>query len=209
MRICGLRDFVDTSVASSASNSNMFNFDAWMPSVWWAITLLLMLTGLLGTVLPLLPGTTIILGAAILHHVALGEAASVSWWTIAGLAVLTVLSFIIDFASGSLGAKWFGATRWGALGGLLGAIVGVFFFPLGLFLGPMAGVLIGEILGGKDLLPATKSTWGTFLGTTAGIIGRVIIAILMIAWFLTAALWNPKAPPPKDLPASASSNAEA
>lgn len=183
----------------------MFNFDAWMPSVWWAITLLLMLTGLLGTVLPLLPGTTILLGAAILHHVALGEAASVSWWTIAGLALLTVISFIIDFVSGSLGANWFGATRWGALGGILGAIVGVFFFPLGLFLGPMVGVLIGEILGGKELLPATRTTWGTLLGTTAGIIGRVIIAILMIAWFLTAALWNPASSEPAELSAPGSS----
>ncbi len=156
----------------------------------WSLTLLLMLVGLAGTVLPLLPGTTIILAAAILHHVMLGPARSVGWWTIAGLAVLTVLSYVLELLSGSIGAKWFGATRWGAFGGIVGAIVGMFFFPLGLFLGPMIGVLVGEILGGKELLPAGKSSWGTLLGTTAGMVMKVTIALVMIAWFLLAALWR-------------------
>ena len=157
-------------------------------TLWWTLTLALMLLGLAGTVLPLLPGTTIILGAAILHRFMLGEAHSAGWWTIGGLAVLTVLSFAIDIVSGSLGAKWFGATRWGAIGGIVGALVGVFFFPIGLFLGPMIGVLLGELLGGKELLPAGKSTWGTLLGTTAGMIGKVGVGAVMIAWFLIAAL---------------------
>ena len=157
-------------------------------TLWWTLTLFLMLIGVIGTVVPLLPGTTIILGAAILHHFVLGEAHSAGWWTIAGLGVLTVLSFALDIVSGSLGAKWFGATKWGAFGGIIGAIVGVFFFPLGLFLGPMIGVLLGELLGGKELLPAGKSTWGTLLGTTAGMIGKLSIAVLMVAWFLIAAL---------------------
>jgi hypothetical protein len=147
-----------------------------------------MLIGLVGTVVPLLPGTTIILAAAILHHLLLGEAQSVGWWTIAGLAVLAVLSYALDLVSGSIGARWFGATRWGACGGIVGALVGMFFFPLGLFLGPMLGVLIGEILGGKDLLPASKTTWGTLLGTTAGLVAKFTIALLMIGWFLAAAL---------------------
>ena len=159
-------------------------------TLWWTLTLALMLLGLVGTVVPLLPGTTIILGAAILHHFALGENHSVGWWTIAGLGVLTVASFVLDIVSGSLGAKWFGATKWGAFGGIVGAIVGVFFFPIGLFLGPMIGVLLGELLGGKKLLPAGKSTWGTLLGTTAGMIGKLSIAVLMIAWFVVAALWR-------------------
>jgi uncharacterized protein len=158
--------------------------------IWWTITLLLMAVGLIGTVVPLLPGTTVILGAAILHRFALGEAESVGWWTIAGLAVLTVLSYVLDILSGSLGAKWFGATRWGAFGGIVGALIGLFFFPWGLFLGPMIGVLLGEILGGKELLPAGKSTWGTLLGTTAGMISKMIIAAMMIAWFVIAALWK-------------------
>ena len=159
-------------------------------ALWWTLTLGLMLAGLAGTVAPMLPGTTIILAAAIMHHLALGEARSIGWWSIAGLTVLTVLSYLLDFGSAALGAKKFGATRWGAIGGIVGTVVGMFFFPLGIFLGPLIGVLLGELLGGQALLPAGKSTWGTFLGTTAGIIGKLTIASAMIAWFLIAALWR-------------------
>ena len=157
-------------------------------ALWWTLTLTLMLTGLVGTVVPVLPGTTIILAAAIMHHLALGEAHSIGWWSIAALTALTVLSYVLDFGSAALGAKYFGATRWGAVGGIIGTVVGMFFFPLGIFIGPLAGVLLGELLGGQRLLPAGKSTWGTFLGTTAGIVGKLTVAAAMIAWFLIAAL---------------------
>ena len=159
-----------------------------MTTLWWTVTLLLMLTGLVGSVMPLMPGTTIILAAAVLHHFMLGEAHSVGWWTLGALVVLTVLSYVLDLISGSLGAKKFGATRWGAIGGILGAIVGLFFGIIGIFVGPLVGVLAGELIGGKGLLPAGKSTWGTFLGTTAGMIAKLMIAALMIGWFLVAAL---------------------
>ncbi|MGV3532552.1 MAG: DUF456 domain-containing protein [Chthoniobacteraceae bacterium] len=159
-----------------------------MDYVWWTVTILLMLIGLAGTVLPLLPGTTIILAAAVLHHLLLGAEKSVGWWTIAGLAGLTIISYAVDFFSGVAGAKYFGATRWGAIGGLLGAVVGLFFGIIGVFVGPLIGVLLGELLGGKELLPAGKSTWGTVLGTTAGIIVRFGIALVMIGWFLLATL---------------------
>jgi uncharacterized protein YqgC (DUF456 family) len=158
-------------------------------SLWWTLTLVLMFVGLVGTVVPLLPGTTIILAAAIAHHFALGPAQSVGWWTIGGMCALTVLSYVLDFVSGALGAKHFGATRWGAIGGIVGAVVGIFFGLPGIFIGPLAGVLLGELLGGKGLLPAGRSTWGTLLGTTAGMVAKVAIAVTMIAWFLAAALW--------------------
>jgi uncharacterized protein YqgC (DUF456 family) len=147
-----------------------------------------MLTGLIGTVVPLLPGTTIILAAAVMHHFLLGPAQSVGWWTLAALTLLTVLSYALDLVSGSLGAKRFGATRWGAIGGIVGTIVGLFFGIIGIFVGPLIGVLAGELIGGKGLLPAGKSTWGTLLGTTAGLVAKLIIGALMIAWFLVAAL---------------------
>ena len=159
-------------------------------SFWWTLTLLIMLVGLVGTIMPLLPGTSIILAAAVMHHFALGADRSVGWWTLAGLIALTIVSYVLDFVSGAIGAQKFGATRWGAVGGIVGAIVGIFFGLPGIFFGPLAGVLLGELLGGKGLLPAGKSTWGTLLGTTAGIVAKLIIGTIMIAWFLTAALWR-------------------
>ena len=147
-----------------------------------------MLIGLIGTVVPLLPGSVIILAAAVMHHLALRAEHSVGWTTLIALTALMLLSQVLDIVSGSLGAKWFGATRWGAIGGILGGIVGIFFGIPGIFIGPLAGVLIGELLGGKGILPAGRSTWGTLLGTTAGMVGKFLIGIVMIVWFLIAAL---------------------
>ncbi len=98
-----------------------------------------------------------------------------------------------------MGAKYFGATRWGAIGGILGAIVGFFFGLPGLFIGPLAGAIIGELLGGKGVLPAGKSGWGTFLGTTAGMIGKFAIGVIMIGWFTVAALMPIKTKSPGTL----------
>lgn len=147
-----------------------------------------MIVGLIGTVVPLLPGSAIILAAAVLHHLVLGAEKSVGWWTLIALTVLMLLSQALDIVSGSIGAKWFGATRWGAIGGILGGVAGLFFGIIGIFVGPLVGVLIGELLGGKGILPAGRSTWGTVLGTTAGMIGKFGIGIVMIVWFLIAAL---------------------
>jgi len=155
-----------------------------MEILWWTLTIGLMLVGLVGTVVPLLPGTVLILCGAVLNHFALH---SIGWGTLIGLTVLMLVAQAIDIFSGAVGAKWFGATRWGAIGGVIGAIVGLFFGIPGLFIGPLVGAILGELLGGKGLLPAGKSGWGTFLGTTAGIVGKLLIGFAMIAWFAIAA----------------------
>ncbi len=161
-----------------------------MHALWWSLTILLFIIGMIGTVIPLLPGTTIIFAAAVIHRVAMGEEHSVGWWTLGGLLVLAIVSHVLDITSGSLGAKKYGATRLGAFGGLIGTVVGMFFFPWGLLLGPVIGVLAGELIAGQKLVRAGKSTWGTVLGTTAGIIANAGIGLVMIVWFLIAALWH-------------------
>jgi len=157
-----------------------------MHYLWWTLTMILMFFGLGATLLPMLPGTTIIFAAVVLHHLLLGPEQSVSWTAIVWLAVLTIISYGVELMSGTIGAKWFGATKWGAIGGTIGAIVGLFFGVIGVFVGPLVGVMLGELLGGKDLLPATKTTWGSLLGTGAGIVGKLIIGAIMIIWFFVA-----------------------
>lgn len=155
---------------------------------WWTLTLALMAFGLVGSILPWIPGSVIIFAAAVMHHLALGEAHGTGIPTLIALGILMLLALSVDLISGSVGAKWFGASRWGALGGIVGAVVGMFFGFPGIFLGPVLGALIGELLGGRGILPAGRSSWGTFLGTAAGMIGKVGIAFVMVVWFLIAAL---------------------
>lgn len=155
-----------------------------MDVLWWGVTILLMGAGLVGTVIPLVPGTIFILGGAVLNHFTVG---AVGWPTLLVLLALTMLAQLLDFVSGAAGAKYFGATRWGAIGGILGAIAGLFFGVIGIFVGPLVGALIGELLGGRGILPAGRSSWGTFLGTTVGMIGKLAIGAVMIVWFAVAA----------------------
>lgn len=157
-----------------------------MNYLWWTLTLLLMLLGWAGTLLPFLPGTTVILAAAVLQHFTVRGPRAASWQTVAWLAGLTALSYLVDLVSGTVGAKWLGATRWGAIGGMVGTVVGLFYGFVGVFVFPLAGVLIGELLGGKELLPAGKSTLGTLIGTGVGLVIRCLIGAAMIVWFLLA-----------------------
>ena len=158
-----------------------------MELFWWAVTLILMAVGLIGTVLPIFPGTAVILAAAILHRIMLGPEKSVGWLSIALLVLLTLASYAIDFVGGWLGARRFGATRWGMLGALLGAIVGLFFGLPGLLLGPIAGAVLGEIIAGQRLAAAGRAGWGALLGNLAAMLGKLAIAFAMISYFLVAA----------------------
>src|SRR5690606_27859407 len=134
-----------------------------MDILWWTLSFVLMLAGLIGVVIPFIPGAVLIFLGALLHRLGLGAEASVSWWTLGGLLLLTLIAYTLECLAGSIGAKYFGATRWGIIGGLIGGVVGIFFGLPGLLLGPLVGVMAGELYGGRHLRDATRSTWGTLL----------------------------------------------
>jgi uncharacterized protein YqgC (DUF456 family) len=157
-----------------------------MELFWWSVTLVLMAIGLIGTVLPIVPGSTVILAAAMIHRIMLGPTKSIGWSSIALLVALTLVSYALDFLSGCYGARRFGATRWGVAGAVVGAIIGLFFGLPGLIVGPIIGAVAGEIVGGKRLVDAGRAGWGTLLGNLAGMLGKLVIALAMVSWFLVA-----------------------
>jgi hypothetical protein len=157
-----------------------------MELFWWSVTLVLMAVGLIGTVVPIFPGTTVILAAAIIHRLMLGPAKSIGWLSIALLIALTLVSYALDLLGGSYGARRFGATAWGVVGAVVGAIVGLFFGLPGLLVGPIIGAIGGEIIGGQRLVAAGRAGWGTLLGNLAGMLGKLVIALAMVSWFLVA-----------------------
>ena len=161
-----------------------------MDLFWWLFVIVLFAVGLIGTVLPVFPGTTIILAAAVIHRMMLGPEKSVGWRAIAILVLLTLASYALDFVAGYFGAKYFGATRWGTFGAIMGALVGLFFGIIGLFVGPVVGAIVGEFIAGKRMIDAGRAGWGSLLGNLGGMIGKLMIALLMITIFLMAA------PPP-------------
>jgi uncharacterized protein YqgC (DUF456 family) len=155
-----------------------------MELIWWLVAIILMAVGLIGTVLPVVPGTVIILAAAMIHQMMLGTEKSLGWWNIAALVLLTVLSYGLELAGGYFGAKKFGASKWGAFGAMLGAMIGLFFGIIGLFIGPIVGAITGEFIAGKRMVDAGKAGWGTLLGNVAGMVGKLAIGLVMVSWFL-------------------------
>jgi len=155
-----------------------------MELFWWFVVIALFAVGLIGTIVPVLPGTTIILAAAIIHRVILGAEKSIGWKTIVALVLLTLLSYLFDFLGSYFGAKYFGATKWGTFGAILGALVGLFFGLIGLFVGPVIGAIVGEVIAGKRMIAAGRAGWGSLLGNIGAMLAKLIIALTMITIFL-------------------------
>jgi len=157
-----------------------------MELFWWLLTIVLFAVGLIGAIAPVLPGTTIILAAAIIHRLMLGPDKSIGWHTITVLVLLTLASYALDVLAGYLGAKYFGATKWGTFGAILGALIGLFFGLIGLFVGPVIGAIAGEVIAGKRMIDAGRAGWGSLLGNIGAMLAKLIIGLVMIIIFLMA-----------------------
>ncbi len=150
----------------------------------WIITAGLLIAGLVGCVLPILPGHLIILAGAVAYRLMKGVDSGIAWWGFAILIALMVVSQVFEVVSGSLGAKWFGGSKWGAIGALIGGIGGLFFFPVGLLVGPLVGAFGFEMLfAKKKSRESAVSGVGSVVGTVAGMGFKIAVGILMIAWF--------------------------
>jgi uncharacterized protein YqgC (DUF456 family) len=149
-----------------------------------SLALLVMLAGLIGSILPAIPGVPLMLVAVIGHRLYFG-AHSVSNLVMIVLVVLTVISVLFDFLAGTFGANKFGATWRGAAGAIVGGIVGLFFNLPGIILGPFFGATLFELLGDRELKMALKAGLGATIGLLAGIIGKFAIGVVMILLFAT------------------------
>lgn len=161
--------------------AQFFSAVPWAMLGVWTLTSSLILVGLIGSVVPLLPGPFLILLAGVVHTLLRPESA-MSWQGIVILSLLLLLAYAVDFAAGALGARRFGASRWGVAGVFAGGIVGMFFGIPGFILGPVIGGLAFEILlARKRVAPAVRSTWGSILGTGVGLVVRLVISLIMAA----------------------------
>ena len=151
----------------------------------WLITACLLVVGLVGCFLPVIPGPLIILIAVLFHWFVLREESGVEWWTFVVLVALIVASQIYDIISGAAGSRWFGGTKWGTIGAIIGAIIGLFFLPLGLILGPLIGACAFELLlAQQDARKAAVSGVGSAVGALSAVLVKVLIGLVMIVWFL-------------------------
>ena len=151
----------------------------------WIVSVILILVGLAGIIVPALPGTPVMF-AGFLIAAWLDNFQEIGWITLTILAVLTTISQVIDFVTTSMGAKKMGASRLAITGTLIGMFVGIFFGIVGIILGPFIGAVLGEFITRRDLLKAGKVGFGTWLGIVIGIAARLGLAVAMVGIFITA-----------------------
>ena len=146
------------------------------------LALLIMLVGVAGSVLPGLPSTPLVLIGAIAHKLYFGPT-GVVWWVMTILAVITVFSLVMDYVASVYGAKRLGATWRGALGAIIGGIIGIFLSWPGILLGPFAGAVLFELAGGREWKAASRAGIGATLGLLAGALGKLACCAAMIGLF--------------------------
>ena len=153
--------------------------------IWYALAAVLIVIGLAGTVLPVLPGVPIVFAGMWIAAWADGYA-HVGTVTLIILGVLTVLAILLDFIAGMHGAKRVGASRHAVIGALLGTVIGLFFGLPGLLLGPFVGALLGELLAGGGLRRATDVGIGAWTGFVFGVAAKLGICFAMLGIFAFA-----------------------
>ena len=151
----------------------------------WILAAVLVLVGLAGSVLPALPGVPLVFTGLFIAAWA-GDFARVSWPTLLLLGLLTLLSFVIDFAATALGAKRVGATRFAIIGALLGTLAGVFLGLPGLIIGPFLGAVIGELLSHGQVQQATRAGLATWMGLLFGTLAKLALVFTMLGVFAAA-----------------------
>jgi len=147
----------------------------------------LVVVGVIGTVLPALPGAPLVFLGLLLAAWA-DHFQKVGWFTLLVLALLTILTFVVDFMAASFGAKRVGASWLALAGAAVGMIVGLFFNIPGLILGPFLGAVLGEYLARRNWAQARRVGFGTWLGMLLGIAGKLALIFTMVGIFVLAYL---------------------
>lgn len=143
--------------------------------------IILLLVGLVGCVVPFIPGPPLgFLALLALHFTSWVQFSSKLLWTAAILAVVVTL---LDYVVPAWGTKKFGGSKAGVWGASLGLVVGLFLGPAGIVLGPFAGALVGELLVKANGNQALRSAFGAVIGLFAGVLLKLVVCGLYIWWF--------------------------
>ncbi len=146
------------------------------------IAIILVILGVIGSMIPALPGPVFAYAGLVILF--FEQAGAVSLTSLIVFGVLMTLLIIIDYLAPVLGAKFSGASRQGVIGSIVGGLLGVVFFPpLGIFLGAFIGAVIGELTQGREASAAIKAGIGTLVGSVSVIVLQTIFAISVAVWF--------------------------
>lgn len=150
------------------------------------VAFLLMLVGIIGCIVPGLPGVP--LAYAGLWVAQATDRIDFSWQMLLIWGIVTIVVSVLDYVVPAWGTKRFGGTKYGVWGSTIGVFVGLFLGPWGVIIGPLAGAILGEMLGGKQVEEALKAGWGSFIGLLFGTVLKLICCGLMTVAIIQA-IW--------------------
>jgi uncharacterized protein YqgC (DUF456 family) len=149
----------------------------------------LIVGGVAGAVLPILPGIPMIFGGIWLAA-AVDQYQHVGWVWLVAIGIVGAFGVALDFISASLGAKKIGASPRALWGAGVGTTVGMFFGIPGLLLGPFIGAVGGELWSGKSVLRSAHVGVSTWFGMLLGIVAKAVLSFLMLGMAGVALLFS-------------------
>jgi uncharacterized protein YqgC (DUF456 family) len=147
-----------------------------------ALVYIVMIAGIAGSFLPVIPGSPLIVVGALIYALAT-DFQPVGPWRLSLLAALAVLAYALDYLSGALGTRKLGGSRWAMFGAIAGGLIGLFFGPFGILIGPIVGAIGVELLYRQDVKIALKSGTGAVLGVLLGVVAKLSISVMMVGLF--------------------------
>ena len=154
------------------------------------MAVVLMIGGMLGSFLPVLPGVPLSwIGLLLLH---LTSVVPVNYWFLGITLLVTIFMVILQYAIPAFGSKYFGGSRRGMIGATIGLVAGIFIpVPFGIVVGSFAGAFIGEIMNKSDSRTATRAAFGSFIGLLASTFMEFLVAGIFFILFCLK-LWEYK-----------------
>jgi hypothetical protein len=147
------------------------------------LAFLVMGLGLIGTLIPALPGLSLV-WVAMAGYGWVEGFRHLTWSFLLSALGVVILAQVAEQYARAWGAKRFGAGRAGAWGAVIGSILGLFFMPVGLLLGPFLGALVAELMVGRPTHEALRAGWGGLVGVLGSVAVNFVMALMLIAAFV-------------------------
>jgi hypothetical protein len=157
-------------------------------TVLWVLAVVLILTGLVGVVMPALPGMVFIF-AGILLAAWIDDFSVIGGWTVGVLGALALIASVFDYLGSTVAAKRAGASKEGLIGAALGTLLGIFTGFIGLLFMPLLGAAVGEFIAHRDAIRAGQVGAATWLGLLASTVLKIAIAFAMVGVFVAALIF--------------------
>lgn len=149
--------------------------------------LICIVVGLIGCIVPGVPGPPLSYVGILLMHFT--EEYEFSLPMLLVLLALTIVVTVLDYVVPAWGSKHLGASKWGTRGSFVGTIVGLFFLPWGLIVGPFLGAFVGELLKKNSTKQAVKSGFGSVVGLLFGTVLKCALCGYM-TWIFVVEIWD-------------------